>query len=465
MGGALSVGAVFGWSSPAELPMRERQEYGFPVTVEDWSWVGSTVTFGAAIACAFIGGVINRYGRKGTMLAMAAPFMLGWMLVIWAQNVAMLLIGRLLLGIAGGAYFVMAPIYIGEIAQKEVRGSLASLFQVMETLGILFVYVVGYGLSVFTFTWICAVLPVVFVAVFAFMPESPLYLVSRGRSDAAVRSLRWLRGPQYDCSTELAELEAMREMAAQRAQDENKRAQLWTALCRKSTIRSLYISMGLMFILQFGGIGIVLFYTASIFQSANTGIAPELATIYVGIMQVVGTIIASLIVDRVGRRVLLLVSVSVMAACKALLGVYFVLQTTSTVVGADGGESVLMVSVLPGWLPVFALCVYMVVYSLGVGPIPWLMVGELFAPDVKGVAGSVAGSFSWIMAFAVTKSFASVQASIGTGPTFLMLAGFSAVGTVFVWFTVPETRGKSLLEIQIMLEEGSKKAPASEKVV
>lgn len=207
MGGALSAGTVFGWSSPAELPLREHAEFGFPISDEEWSWVGSTVTLGAAAACAIIGTVINYFGRKRSMLAMVAPFLCSWALVIWAQNVAMLLVGRVLLGVSGGAFFVMAPMYIGEIAEKEVRGALGSFFQLNVTIGILFVYAIGYGLPVFTFSLICAAIPVVFVAVFVFMPESPLYLVSRGDAEGAVKSLQWLRGRQYDYSDELSELQ------------------------------------------------------------------------------------------------------------------------------------------------------------------------------------------------------------------------------------------------------------------
>lgn len=437
MGGALSAGAVFGWSSPAEIPMRNRTEYGFPIDEEQWSWVGSTITLGAAAICAVIGTIINLFGRKRTMLAMVIPFTIGWALVIWAVSIEMLYVGRLILGASGGAFFVMAPMYIGEIAQKDIRGALGSFFQLMVTIGILFVYVVGYGLNVFTFSIICAAIPLIFAAIFVFMPESPLFWVSKNRTGDAVKSLQWLRGSEYDYSTELAEMQD--ELDRDRAIN----ITIMGALRRRATVRALYIIIGLMFFLQLSGINIVIFYTASIFDAANTGLEAELATIMVGVMQVIATFVASMIVDKVGRRVLLLISVSVMALCKLMLGVYFYLKS-------DNEESVADL----GWLPVFALCLYIVVFSLGFGPIPWLMVGELFAPDIKGIAGSAAGSFSWLFAFAVTKSFASIQAAIGIGPTFFLLAGFSAVGTVFVYFVVPETKGKTLAEIQVMLNGG-----------
>lgn len=288
------------------------------------------------------------------MLGLVVPFTAGWALVCWANGVAMLLVGRILLGLSGGAFFVVAPMYIGEIAEKEIRGTLGSFFQLMVTTGILFVYAVGYDLSVFTFSIICGVLPLAFAAAFVFMPESPLYLVSKYRSEDAINSLKWLRGEHYDYSDELNELQSQHE------QDVNNRISILAALKRRATVKALIIIVGLMFFLQLSGINIVIFYTGSIFNAANIDIKSELATILIGVMQVVATFVASMIVDKVGRRVLLLISISVMAVSKILLGVYFHLASKD----AKSVENL-------GWLPVFALCLYIIVFSLGFGPIPW----------------------------------------------------------------------------------------------
>lgn len=109
-GGALAAGCVLGWSSPAEKPLTNGTEYGFPITDEQWSWVGSTVTLGAGFICLIIGTIINWIGRKTTMLLLIIPFTVGWAMVIWATSVGMLYFGRVLLGIAGGAFFVTAPL-------------------------------------------------------------------------------------------------------------------------------------------------------------------------------------------------------------------------------------------------------------------------------------------------------------------------------------------------------------------
>lgn len=288
------------------------------------------------------------------MLGLVVPFTVGWVLVCWANSIAMLLIGRILLGFSGGAFFVVAPMYIGEIAQKEIRGALGSFFQLMVTIGILFVYAVGYDLNVFTFSIICGVLPLVFAVAFVFMPESPLYLISKDRSEDAIKSLKWLRGEHYDFSDELNELQSQHDA------DKNNKISIMAALKRRATVKALVIIVGLMFFLQLSGINIVIFYTGFIFDAAHIDIKTELAIILIGIVQVVATFIASMIVDKTGRRVLLLISISVMALCKILLGVYFFMSNNDQ----KSVENL-------GWLPVVALCLYIIVFSLGFGPIPW----------------------------------------------------------------------------------------------
>lgn len=408
-------------------------EYGFSVTRDEWSWVGSIVTLGAAAVCLFIGTVINFIGRKLTMLLLVIPFTIGWVLVIWASNVAMLYVGRLLLGVSGGAFCITAPMYTGEIAQSDIRGTLGSYFQLMMVIGILFVYSVGMVVNVFVLSVVSACIPLIFAAIFVFMPETPLYLISKGKKEEAVRSLKWLRGKDYDYSGELADLQAQHE--------ENKanKGSLAAAFARRSTIKALCISLGLMFFQQMSGINAVIFYTKGIFEAANTGIDSGIATIIVGVMQVIAVFVSSIVVDKLGRRLLLIPSIAAMAICTFLLGLYFYMK--------DNGHDVTGL----GWLPIASLCVFIVLFSLGFGPIPWMMMGELFASDIKGLAGSLAGTFNWSLAFLITKTFGYFNETFGNGQTFWIFTAFCLVGLVFTVLVVPETKGKSLPEIQRML--------------
>lgn len=165
-------GAALGWTSPAnpKLENGTEERYNFTLTEEQLSWVGSSLNLGAAGVCIPIGILLNIIGRKWSMLSLIIPFTIGWGLIIWAQNLTMLITGRVFIGIAGGAFCVASPVYIGEIAQKEIRGTLGSYFQLMITIGILFVYAVGAGVNVFTLSIICGIIPLVFGAIFFFMP-------------------------------------------------------------------------------------------------------------------------------------------------------------------------------------------------------------------------------------------------------------------------------------------------------
>lgn len=428
--------------------------YDFLVTEQDASWIGSSLNLGAAAMCIPIGILINLIGRKNSMLMLVVPFTIGWALIIWAQNLAMLVTGRVLLGVAGGSFCVTAPLFIGEIAQKEIRGTLGSYFQLMITIGILFVYAVGAGVNVYWLSIICGTLPLIFGAVFVFMPESPAYLVMKDKQIEATKSYKWLRGNNYDPAEDIAEL--------QNDFEEQKSNNLSTteALKRPATVRAIVIAFGMMFFQQVSGINAVIFYTSDIFGAANTGIEPQLATIIIGVMQVVATFVSSLVVDRLGRRILLLVSDAIMALCTLMLGIFFYMKSNDE-------NSVQNL----GWLPIVSLCVFIVAFSIGFGPVPWLMVGELFASDIKGLAGSLTGTLNWFLgitinysnksscfiiffsftAFVITKTFTDLNSLLGAGQTFWLFSGLSILGTVFVFFVVPETKGKSLNDIQKML--------------
>ncbi|XP_034108149.1 facilitated trehalose transporter Tret1 isoform X3 [Drosophila nasuta] len=430
-GGAFAAGTLLGWTSPSEKEITDGDAYSFDVNDEQFSWVGAFMTLGAAVVCIPIGFLINFIGRKWTMLLLVLPFVLGWALLIWAQNVVMMYIARFILGIAGGAFCVTAPMYTGEISQKDIRGTLGSFFQLMITIGILFVYGVGSGLNVFWMSIVCGLLPIIFGIIFFFMPESPTYLVSKNRSEAAIKSIQWLRGKEYDYAPEMEELHQIdREI---REQEVN----IWAALTRPVTIKAMSISLGLMFFQQVSGINAVIFYSAGIFTAAKTGINESMSTILIGVMQVVATFVSTLVVDKLGRRILLLASGIVMALSTTAIGVYFFLK--------DQDEA--QVENL-GWLPVTSLCVFIIMFSIGFGPVPWLMMGELFATDIKGFAGSIAGTTNWVLAFIITKTFKNLTDGLGTGGTFWLFAGLTVVGIVFVFFIVPETKGKSLNEIQ-----------------
>lgn len=394
------------------------------------------MNLGAAFICIPIGILINITGRKYTMLMLIIPFTIGWSLIIFAANVVMLYIGRILLGIAGGAFCVTAPIYTAEIADKNVRGTLGSFFQLMITIGILFAYIVGSKVTTTIFSIICAFIPLIFGAIFVFMPETPFYLIKKCRYESAVKSIKWFRGKKSNYDLELTEMKEESE------QNRVNKDSMITALRRAPTIRALVISFGLMFFQQMSGCDAVIFYTNAIFDAAKTKLNPADATIILGVMQVIATLGATIVVDKIGRRILLLISSSVMALCTIIIGFYFHFEDKISSSFDD-----------LSWLPILCLCIFIITFSFGFGPIPWMMIGELFAPDVKGLAASMTGTFNWILTFIVTKTFGNLISLIDFGPTFWVFSIFSILGFIFVFLVVPETKGKTLHEIQLLLGE------------
>ncbi|XP_015120401.1 facilitated trehalose transporter Tret1 [Diachasma alloeum] len=436
--GALAAGMVLAWSSPAgKNGVNLAKEYNIKIDEDDFSWIGSIFNLGAATICVPIGILTDIIGRKKSMLVLVVPFTIGWALILWSNSVGMFEAGRYILGISGGAFCVTAPMYTAEIAESSIRGSLGSYFQLMLCIGILLTYVLGSVVSMFTLSLIAAIVPLVFFVVFFFMPETPTYYLKKGDVDAARESYRWLRGPDYNIEGELT---AQREALAEA--DRNQTSFL-TAMRSKAAIRGLIIAFGLMFFQQLSGVNAIIFYSGSIFEAAGSTMDSNISTIVVGVMQVIAVFVSTLVVDKLGRRLLLLVSVAAMAVSALVLGVYFNLKKNDNPVTED-----------IGWLPLLAVCVFIILFSLGFGPIPWMMIGEIFAPQVKGIAGSSACLFNWLMAFVVTRFYSPVDAALGSDWTFWIFAIICAVGVAFVLLVVPETKGKSLEEIQVELGGG-----------
>lgn len=264
-GGAVAVGAALGWPAPAgpRLTVKGGDEDFFEITEKEFSWAASAITIGCAVSCLPIGILMKKFGRKWTMIALVAPFMIGWALLIFAQNFVMLLIGRFILGLAGGAFCVSAPQYGAEIAEKEIRGMIGTFFQVLTNVGILFAYILGAFMSVFWMSVVCAIIPLAFGLIFFFMPESPVYLVIQKREAEAIKTYKWFRGEHYDPQAEIDELK--REIA----ENESMNVSFGEVLKRKATQRALLIGFGLMVFLQFSGINVVVFFSTDIFEVSD----------------------------------------------------------------------------------------------------------------------------------------------------------------------------------------------------
>lgn len=255
--GAFAIGTALGWPAPAgpRLTAPGGDPRFFPIGGNQFEWAAATITVGAAISCLPIGILMRMFGRKWTMIGLVIPFLVGWTLVIWAQNFVMLLVGRFMLGLAGGAFCVSAPQYSSEITETKIRGVTGTFFQVLINSGILFVYVIGAFMTVFWMSVVCGIVPLVFGLIFFFMPESPVYLVTEKRNDDAVKAYKWLRGQNYDPQLEIDELILETE------EIERNQISFGETLKRKGTKRALLIGFGLMLFQQVCVINLVLLFS------------------------------------------------------------------------------------------------------------------------------------------------------------------------------------------------------------
>ncbi|KAK6640626.1 hypothetical protein RUM44_012322 [Polyplax serrata] len=456
--GAFSIGTLLGWTSQA-VPNLKSESSVIKLTDNELSWIAGFMPLGAAFSGVPVLVVMKHLGRKLTLLSVVPFYVLGFCLLAWANNVDMFYAGRFITGMSGGAFSIISPLYTAEIGEKRIRGSLGTYYEFMLAVGVEFSYIVGGYVSVF---WLCltsGAIPVVFACIFVFMPETPYHLVSQGekareasngahggdsdgKTEEAVKSLKFLRGTnKVD-----GELEEIRKFV-----NESKTKNFsWRVLKSRAAIKSVLIGFWLMVFQQFGGANAVVFNATTIFQEAGSTLEPSKATMVVGFMQFGGNFLSMLLIDRLGRRILLLLSGTVMGTCTLLLGFYFHWLSNN--------ENVDKVK----WLPLLCLCLFMIMFSIGWGPVAWMMLGEIFDTEIKSVASSFCCATNWIATFLVTRKsgckntcsklidayFGDLIVAFGQDWTFWLFTVVSALGVAFVYFLVPETKGKTLEEIQ-----------------
>jgi MFS family permease len=298
-------GMNLGWTSPV-IPNLSRNDSFLPnldPDGEEVSWITSLMPLGAILGAVPSGKAADKIGRKLAIGITAMPFLICWVLMLLAPlgaSIPLLYVARFVGGIGAGAACVLVPVYIGEIAEPSIRGTLGTFFPIFFSLGIVFSYTAGSYLSYMAFNGCCCALLVPFlVSVVIFLPESPSWLVQRGRKADAYKVLRLLRGANYDVSQEIGEL--LEESEQLQVKEGGLRDLLGTKAGRKA----IGTCVGLMWFQQMCGIDAVLFYTVQIFEEAKSSIDPNVATIIIGIIEVIMGLIVAVTIDRYVRELII----------------------------------------------------------------------------------------------------------------------------------------------------------------
>lgn len=436
-------GSHIGWTSPT-LPNLKLPDSHIFLTSDDASWIASFVLLGSIpgnICSAFI---VDRLGRKICLLIAGVPLLVSWVLIIVAWRPYVLYIARFIAGFGLGVAYVVCPMYIGEIADKEIRGSLGSFIKLMVTFGELYAHVVGPFVSYNCLIYSCAIIPVIFFLSFTWMPESPYYLLMKNREDKAMKSLKSLK--RYATQDQLEE--DMEQMQKTVIRDLTDKGHFWDLFNTPGNRRAVLISFGLQMVLQFSGLAAIESYTQEILEEADTDLSAGIAVIILSVLQLIAGVAAAALVDRLGRRPLLLVTTLLGGLSLAVTGAFYFLKLHMSVDTSNAG-----------WILHASVIFYELIVALGLNPLSYMMLGELFPTNVKGAAVSLANVWASLLAFFVSKMYQVISDSCGVYTSFGWFSVSCFVGIIFIFFMVPETKGKSLLEIQEDLNCKKRKQP------
>ena len=390
--------------------------------------VVSCVLIGALIG-AMTGGVLaDRFGRRRVIIATATLFVGGAIVTALSPTFTLLISGRIIVGTAIGVASFTTPLYISEVSPVKIRGRLVSINQVALTSGIVISYLVDYALAdIQGWRWMfgLAAVPAAILAVGMFwLPESPRWLVSKNLIDSARTVLERIRRTK-DVGTELEDIQSSLAVQSGGWRD------LFTPLIRPALI----VGVGLAILQQITGINTVIYYAPMIFEftGAKSASASILATIGVGVVNGAMTVVALLLVDRMGRRPLLLIGLTGMIIGLGVLGLAFQLPSLSGSLG---------------WIAEISLMLYVGAFAIGLGPVFWLLISEIYPLKIRGVAMSVATSANWGANLFVALTFLTLIQATGRSSTF-WIYGLVGVGAwLFTWFYIPETKGRSLEDIE-----------------
>lgn len=426
--GAISDGMHYGWSAPF-MPILEKPDSPIPITQFDVNWLESVYLIGGLAGLPVTIFFVDRLGRKGSILFAAVISLISWLLIGLGNSVVYLYIARFLVGLSGDVAFVAAPMYIAEIADENVRGFLAGLIYVMMLTGILVVYSVGPFAPFYVCSIIGSVFAIIQIVTFPFMPDSPYFLLLKDKPEKAKEHLKRLRVSE-DVDTELADMTA----AIQRQKSEQGRPQ--DLVLSKSNRKALIIMVVLNGAQHFSSISVILMNLHSILKEAESQyISFQTAGILFSLFMLIASIIADFTVDKFGRKGLLITSSLLTGISLLVIAIYFTVK--------NAGYDVNSYS----WVPIVAVLAYSGVFKFGLGMVPIVMTAELFSAKVKAMGMTLADFAYLAFALLSVQLYQQLLTIYYYDVPFYIFASSTLLTALFSWLYIPETKGKTLEEI------------------
>ncbi|MET7641368.1 sugar porter family MFS transporter [Streptomyces sp. NPDC005438] len=399
--------------------------------------VVSVLLIGAVIGATSAGRLSDGLGRRKALGLIGVVFIIGTAIASTANGYPVLMVGRLILGLSVGAASAAVPVYLSEISPTKIRGRLLTMNQLMITLGILVAYLVNLAFSssemwraMFAVGAVPAGLMV--AASLWFLPESPQWLIAHGQAE---RARKGIASVADEATADALVARAQHRIAEDREQRERNAASGRTAqrLLAPDLRPALVVGLTLAAVQQFGGINTIIYYAPTIIQQTGLNASNSIFySVFIGLINLVMTLVAIRLVDRAGRRVLVLVSLALMAVSIFMLGLAFVVGMNSV-------------------LTLLFMVIYIAAYAGGLGPVFWTLLGEIFPPSVRAEGSSIATAVNWISNFVVSLSFLPVASALGQGESFWIFSAICVAAFFFVGRYLPETKGRDPEQIEAAL--------------
>ncbi|XP_018401127.1 PREDICTED: facilitated trehalose transporter Tret1-like [Cyphomyrmex costatus] len=426
--GGFALGVTMGWNSNAGEILRNilnasGTEIGF---------IGGILNVGACIGVIFIFFFIKYFSRITAMSLTMPVFIVGWTFICCAgQKVSLFIIGRFICGMSGGAFCILTPIYIAEIADQNLRGRLLIYFHLLINCGIMYAFVIAYVLNEYDTIWrynlICAVTCFV-VALVNLLPESPLYHLTKNNEIKAKDTLKWYRGQTYD-DVEIKELKYLVSHLGKITINVFK---------NRYVISSFFTCFFAFLTQQLSGINIMIFYALTLFNIGGSGnLTGSEQTVLIGGVQILSCFLAMCLIDVVGRRILLIISSILMGLFLILLGWFYKLRDQD-----PEYDDIYF------WMPPTWTILFFAAFNVGVGPISWALLGDVFPMQIRDTAVACAAAFNWTLSLIATMTFGEMLSVLGVSETMWFFAGFCWIAGALCALFVKDTRGYSLAKIQ-----------------
>ncbi|CAH2266507.1 facilitated trehalose transporter Tret1-like [Pararge aegeria] len=418
------------WSGPVIPKLRdlEQSPFQYLLTETQLALVGSFAYLGAIPGPYITTWLSNSKGRKPCLIAGAVVSVLGYLFLALSTNLAMLYIGRFLTSVSFGTNSIVNFVYIGEIASPKIRGVLLSIIGAMFTVGSILVFSTGPYVSYYGTSYIGLALCLLHVICLLWIPESPIFYAIQGNEKELTKVLEDLGRSQ--------DAERLLNMGKEITNTNTKTE--WKELFYvKSNRKALFIAV-IINVLQHGsGVMAVIFFSAAIFDMAGSSLKSHLAMILIGCCQLLGSTITPFFIESTGRKRILITSSAICSLSMFILGLYFYLD----LIGNPVVDNI-------KWLPLVVLILFYIGYDFGLGIIPNAIMGEMFTPSVRSKGSTVTMTSSWLFGFLISTAFGALLEVVGGHVAFWFFSFTCACAAIFTVFFVPETKGKTLLEIQ-----------------